>query len=186
VALQYYSPTRARIVLYDASTSRRLGSLDVTESDAWRPFFSLDGRMLTFGSFKGGAFAIDIEQVLSGTRMADAVVLNPRIGGGPTTFTVAGGEHLVTGHSGETLRFWDLETKELWLSLPVDTGDSTMIAFTPDDRYLYYEARGGVLKRFPLDSGELVALARSRVQRDFSEDECDRFLIDSDCSAYAT
>ena len=145
---------------------------------AFRPFFSPDGRLITFGSPVSGGWALDVERMLEGFSGADVVALNKNVVGGPTTFTVANDRYLVTGHSGELLRFWHLDTGEEWLTLPVDTGASTMLAPTADGDYLYYAGRGGVVRRFPLEDDELADLARQRVQRDFTAEECSRFGIE--------
>jgi len=149
--------------------------------DAWRPFFSSDGRYITFGSDLSGGWAFDVEQLLAGASRDEATALNKLVVGGPTTFTIAGGGYLVTGHSGEVLRFWRLDSGEEWLSLPVDTGAPTMQAMSADGRYHYYADRGGVVRRFPLDPAELAELARSRVQRGFTTEECVRFVLDDGC-----
>ena len=155
------------------------GSLVATFESAygWRPFFSADGRYITFGSLDSGGWALDVEQMLGGVSGDEAVALNKLIVGGPTTFTMAGAGYLITGHSGELLRFWHLDTGEEWLSLPVDTRASTMLALTADGRYLYYADRGGLVRRFPLDPDELADLARKRAQRSFTAEECTRFGI---------
>ena len=112
-------------------------------------------------------------------------MLNKDIGG-VATYPSVGGGYLVTEHSGEILRFWQLTTGDEWLSLPVDTRDPTVSAITADGRYLYYADNGGLVRRFPLDASELADLARNRVQRDdFNAEECQRFLIAQDCSIYA-
>ena len=119
--------------------------------------------------------------ILAGAEVEEAVALNKLVQGGPTTFTKAGGGYLVTGHSGEVLRFWHLDSGEAWLSLPVNSGSNTLHAMTPNGRYHYYEDAGGVVRRFPLDPEELAQLARERVQRDFTTEECTRFLITGSC-----
>ena len=166
-------------------TDTVLGSFDARDMQAWKPYFSDDGRYLTFSTALAGAWVIDVEQVKSGTAMEDAVVLNKHVEGGPTTFSITGGGYLVTGHSGEVLRLWELDSGEEWLSLPVDTGGPTIVAMTADAAHLYYADRGGLVRRFPLDPRELANLARDRVQRDFTPEECQRFLIAEDCSIYA-
>jgi hypothetical protein len=164
----------------DVVTDEVLVELPV--ADAWRPFFSGDGRYLSFGGAVAGGWAFDVQRLVDGAGPDEALVLNKVVAGGPTTFTRAGAGLLVTGHSGEVLRLWDLDTGEEWLSLPVGTGAPIMHAFGADERYLYYAGEGGVVRRFPLDPHELAALARSRVQREFFDEECARFLI-ADCGA---
>ena len=117
--------------------------------------------------------------MLAGETGNDVVALNKLVIGGPTTYTIAGGGYLVTGHSGEVLRFWHLDSGDEWLALPVDTRAPTMQAMTADGRYLYYADKGGVVRRLPLDPAELAELARQRVQRTFTAEECARFGVSS-------
>jgi WD40 repeat protein len=117
--------------------------------------------------------------------MEDAVALKAHIEGGPTQFAAAQGNLLVTTHSGKEVRVWRIDTREEWFVLPVDTGNFTSAAFSPDGRYVYYEVEGGVIRQMPLDEEELVDMARSRTFRDFNSDECRRYLPkDTDCSVY--
>ena len=68
--------------------------------------------------------------------------------------------------------------------LPINYGGLGVAAVTADGKDLYYSGEGGVVRRMPLDPEELAALARSRVQRPFNVEECERFDIAEDCSVY--
>lgn len=161
-----------------------VGSIPANELALWRPFISADGRYVAFGSGQTGGYAVDVRQALDGASMEDAIVFNPLCNGGVTTFPDVGGGWFVMGQSGGVLRFYDLETSVEEMTLPVDTDRGTLFRITADGRNLYYQGAGGVLRRFPLDDTELVALAEQRVQRDFTEAECERFAIADDCSNY--
>ena len=163
-----------------------LGRLDLgNEIAPFVPNFSSDGRWLAFGSQTGGGYVIDADAVGEGIPMAEAVVLNPIVEGGPTVYTTAEGPWAVTVHTGNNFRVWDIQSGEQWFAVPMGYDGLGVAALTPDARYLYYTGEGGVVRRMPLDPEELVALARSRVQRDFNVEECERFLDWVDCSAYA-
>jgi WD40 repeat protein len=171
----------APLVIRDLRSGELVGRL--TTFSPWRPVFSNDGRYIASGSAEDGGIAIDVEQVLAGASADDAIVANPRLEGA-TTFPVVVGDYLVTGHAGEMLRFWRLTDRQQELALPVNSGDSTFLAPTPDDRYLYYEDEGHLLRRFPLDVAELVELAKRRVQRGFRADECERYELADDCESF--
>jgi hypothetical protein len=168
------------LMIRDLSTGREIAHTDI---DMWKPFFSNDGRFITFGSFENGGVVIDVEQVLDGTPVEDAIVLNPRLTGA-TSFPRVVGDDFVTGHAGQLLRFWRLDDGKLRLTLPVDSGDTTYIAPTPDDRYLFYETEGNLFRRFPMEIDDLIALAEQRAQRDFTVDECDRYALSDACEAW--
>lgn len=121
-----------------------------------------------------------MQLVLDGASLDDATVLNPRVEGA-TTFPVVVGDQLLTGHAGQVLRFWNLADGRTQLELPVSSGDSTFIAPSPDDDYLYYEDEGILVRRFPVDLDVLVDLAERRLQRDLRSSECERYRLSDDC-----
>lgn len=71
----------------------------------------------------------------------------------------------------------------LWFTLPVtDHLGVTHLAFSADGLHLFYADRG-VVRRMPLDPAELASLAREGSLRDFTFDDCERFLSDAaDCA----
>jgi WD40 repeat protein len=170
------------LVFRDLRSGEHLGTVEIL---TWTPAFSTDGRYVTVGSDVAGGFAIDVERVLAGGA-ASAIVLNPVVEGGFTSFPVVVGDRLVTGHAGEVLRFWRLSDGAQELALPVTSIDSTYIFPTPDGRFLYYESDGHLLRRFPLRIDDLVELAERRVQRWFRIAECERYELADDCAAFVT
>ena len=158
-----------------------LGLLLELEYGLSKPQFSADGRYLSVGGEESGTYVIDVELVLADDRMSDAIVAEPRGTGGGTTSSVVGGGWVVLGQSGEVLRFYDLESGAEWMTLPIDSDGSTHFRITADERALYYESAGGVLRRLPLDHRELADLARRRAHRSLTEAECLRFEIADEC-----
>jgi hypothetical protein len=71
-----------------------------------------------------------------------------------------------------------MNTGELYAELHVTTGKPTVIGFRPDGKYLYYEDYGGALRRFPRDDTELLQLAKDRVTRQLTPEECARYEIE--------
>jgi DNA-binding SARP family transcriptional activator/WD40 repeat protein/tRNA A-37 threonylcarbamoyl transferase component Bud32 len=163
-----------------------VGTFDGKVDGLFYPRFSRDGSRLVFGTQIGGAYVIDVERILNGEAMIDAVVINPRVRRGPTNYSITTDDLLATTHSGEIVNFWDLETGELRRSLPVDMeGNAGTTAITPDGRWLYVTEGNEhrIVSRVPLDVAELVALARARVQRGFTAEECERYFPAGDCPA---
>ena len=110
--------------------------------------------------------------------MADSFVVEPMSSRGAVTNAAVGAGSLVTQGLDGTLRFTELSSGEEWMSLRAgrDADAVGILQFARDDGSLYYATSDGVLRRMPTALDELVALARDRVQRDFTEAECERFF----------
>ena len=70
---------------------------------------------------------------------------------------------------------WDLAGQEVLLRLPADQA-IVDIDYSPDGRYLAATSSDGATTVHALDIGELVQLARGRLTRGFTDEECDRYL----------
>jgi WD40 repeat protein len=76
-------------------------------------------------------------------------------------------------------RVWELDTGALLSEIPIDLANGAgNVAFINDDRQLMVTARRGPVKIVTIDTGDLIALARSRVTRGFTPSECDQYQLD--------
>jgi WD40 repeat protein len=83
---------------------------------------------------------------------------------------------IATASSDGTAKLWDVGTGlELTTFYGHESGLRD-VAFSPNGKKLYTASVDGTNRVFLLDIEELMALARSRLTRDFTEDECQRFL----------
>ncbi len=170
-----------RIELYDLAGGRLLGSVEGSVASFF-PVFSADGEILVIGTQSPEMLIVDMVAVEAGTSATDALERLPT--GHPTQLALSGQAHLVTTHVGQLVQLWHRASRERWFELPISTTNTAWAFFSESDRYLYYEDTNGLLRRLPLDPVELADLARSRVQRDFTVEECERFLYDADCSVF--
>lgn len=133
--------------------------------------FSPDESMLLTGGIDGTA------------RVWDAASGDARLvldtGGGPVEVAVwtPDGARIVTSSADGVPRVWDTATGHLEAELPAH-GTWPHLAVTPDSRHLLTSA-DGVVRVWLLDIEALVDLAQSRLTRELTATECDRYGVDS-------
>ncbi|MGI9624005.1 MAG: hypothetical protein ACR2PK_14305, partial [Acidimicrobiales bacterium] len=91
------------------------------------------------------------------------------------------GDYLVTTHNGIEVRQWDPVTGALLVDVPTNPGRFALAVSMQDNETVLYSDADGVLTRLRTDLGDLVDLARARVQRDFSRAECEQFFPEGEC-----
>jgi WD40 repeat protein/serine/threonine protein kinase len=152
--------------------------------------FSPDGRRLVTGSLKGG---VKIWDTRTG-RQLDSLTGN--LGQVWDLAFSPDGTRLATSSSDGTVRLWDARTgaqiltlargvaeevgAETKLAFPTDrsatVGVGGKLAFSPDGTQLAYTAADGTVRVLALDIDDLIHLARSRLTRSWTRDECRTYL----------
>jgi WD40 repeat protein len=85
------------------------------------------------------------------------------------------GTRLATGSMDRTARVWDAATGREVLEFTHQLGVEG-VAFSPNGRKLATGSEDGMVRVIPLDTEELLRLARSRVTRPLRPEECMRYL----------
>jgi WD40 repeat protein len=86
------------------------------------------------------------------------------------------GTRLATGSHDHTVRVWDVMSGAEELTLRAHTDHIWGLAFSPDGKRLASASWDGTVRVFLLDLDEVMALARSRLTRWFTEAECRALL----------
>lgn len=181
---RYLAANRSTSVdVYDTVEGRLVTSLNV--AGEWQEIalslaFDPTGRFLAVGGDINRVWVIDMELVASGVAAADALVFDRPVdpGGVPQLSLNSDGVLATTGHG--VLRLWDIRGGEQIIRIPAQIDRPPWAVFTPDGTELLYVDEnefGHVLRRFPLDSERLIELARSRVTRGFTAEECERYRL---------
>lgn len=92
------------------------------------------------------------------------------------------GSRLATGGGDGTIRIWDPESGDNLLSLDGHIGAISSVAFNPAGTQLATAGVDGTVRIWALDLDELVEIAERRVTRDFTDDECVRYLHQRSCT----
>jgi DNA-binding SARP family transcriptional activator/WD40 repeat protein/serine/threonine protein kinase len=167
------------IELHDLEEGELVGALDIAPEVSATIWFSDDGRHLAFGTQAGQVTVIDVTAVTAGASLPDAVVWRFREpSGGLISHTRMAGGKLATASVSGHVRVHELATRRLLADLSVGVLDPGSIAFTADGSALLYEDGGHTIRRFELDPDRLVELARSRLRRDLTPEECDQYRVD--------
>jgi WD40 repeat protein len=90
------------------------------------------------------------------------------------------GKTVATASGDRTAKLWDTLTGNALLTLHAPDG-LTSVAFSPDGSQLAVASRDGTNRIYLLKIEDLVALARQRVTRSLTTEECQQFLHVEQC-----
>jgi WD40 repeat protein len=154
--------------MWDIPTGKELFTVTLLWR-AWEAAFSPDGRRMVIGGHYGVAKVLDAATGqellnLSGhTSTVLAVAFSPD------------GSTVATASSDGTAKLWDAITGRELLTLTGHGGGLGDVAFSPDGTRLV-TAGNGTARVHLLNIEDLIALAKSRVTRSLTTEECQRYL----------
>jgi WD40 repeat protein len=167
---------RDSLVVWDAHTLERRGELightDVIQDVA----FASDGKVVT-GSWDSTARIWDLA---SGRQLA---TLRGHTGAVMAVAVSPDGRLVATGSLDGTAKLWDLATGREILTLFDHDSVVNTVAFSPDGRFLATGSADGTVRLHLLPIDELRHLARERVTRTLTDEECRQYLHVEKCPA---
>ena len=155
-------------VIWNAATGEKISTLSgngENRSTAYSP----DGKHVAFSVLGGTINVWDVaaEKLLltlkGHTGSVNCVTFSPD------------GKLLASASGDGTARVWNVSTGENLLTLPVDSDGAGGVSFSPDGKRLAVGGRSGVYV-FVLPIDDLVALAKSRLTRSLTAEECQKYL----------
>jgi WD40 repeat protein len=137
--------------------------------------FSRDGKRLATASEDNTAKVWDAESgkelltLHSHSSPVNAVAFSPD------------GKRLATASEDHTAKVWDAEKGKEPLTLRGQLGQVLGVAFSPNGKHLATASADGTVQVYAVDVLELLKLARSRVTRTFTAEECQRYFQSETC-----
>jgi WD40 repeat protein len=149
----------------------------------WIPAqFSPDGSFLAMRDGSGRFGLLDISVLDSGGTLEKAWVFNIDAHDGviPDNVVFSPDESLAAtwGLVDRHLRVWRTEDGQLAADLGETTATFPGFDFHPNGRHFLVEGANGTLRVYTLDTAELINIARSRITRGFTDDECATYHLD--------
>ena len=162
------------VIQWDSTTGQALKTFPGGELEVWGVAISPDGK-LAMGLQDGSIIVWD---VATGQKL-----------------------HTLSGHAGLILRLvfsrdgtllatasfdgfakvWDVSTGQELMTLYGNTSNVFGVSFSPDGTRLATAGGDGMVRIYTLQLDELVTIARDRLTRDLSEQECQKFLHVQNC-----
>jgi WD40 repeat protein len=164
------------LTLWDADTLERRGELRGHTKTIQDVAFGPDGKVVT-ASWDGTAKIWDLE---SGRELA---TLRGHTGAVMGVAVSPDGALVATGSLDGTAKLWDLATGREKLTLFGHDLIVNTVAFSPDSRFLATGSADGTVALHLLPIDELRKLARERVTRSLTDEECRQYLHVANCPA---
>jgi WD40 repeat protein len=140
--------------------------------------FSPDGKQLAVG-MAGGAPS-GVWDIANGAKLFELVGHT----GSVTDIAFSpDGTRIATASNDRTAKVWDATTGTLLLTLTGHTGQVHSLTFSPDGRRLTTVAEDHTLRVWALHLEDLVQIARSRLTRTLTLEECQQYLHMDTCPA---
>ena len=162
------------LVVWDADSLERLGELRGHTNVLQDVAFGPDGKVIT-ASWDGTAKIWDLE---SGRALA---TLRGHSGAVMAAAVSPDGALVATGSLDGTAKLWDAATGREKLTLFGHDGPVNTVAFSPDGRFLATASADGTVSLHLLPIDELRELARERVTRTLTDEECRQYLHVGKC-----
>ncbi|MBI5651874.1 MAG: helix-turn-helix domain-containing protein [Chloroflexi bacterium] len=160
---------------WDAQTGKLQFTLDAHANTIFGIAFSPDGKRFATASRDGTAKVWDL---------ATRAELFKLTGHTSTVFAVTfshDGTRLATASYDATSKIWSATTGKELLTLYGHTNGADGVAFMPDDTRLITTSEDGTVRFYLLRIEELIALAKSRVARALTKEECAKYLHAEQC-----
>jgi hypothetical protein len=180
-----FATDQVTVEVWDLLERESIGSFTASELGVGNHMlmaFDPTGRYVVGGTTSGTVWVIDMQRVVGGADLVDAIVFSRQAhaGAAPVPALSADGIVATAGFDG-MIRLWDLDSEDLLLEFEAEMG-TPVVRFSSDGTHLLYPHKGSI-HRIPVDAHELRNLAAQLLTRDFLPDECSRYTRLERCDA---
>jgi WD40 repeat protein/serine/threonine protein kinase len=141
----------------------------------WGMAFSPDGQRVATGGEEG---VLKIWDASTGEELLNLNGHTSSVNG--VSFS-PDGKYLVSSSPDGSVRVWDAASGEELQEYTSPGGAFDNSRFTPDGKNVIVSARGGFVYGYFFDTQDLISLAKSRLTRGFTPDECRQYLHSDTC-----
>ncbi len=163
----------ATAYVWDVASGRELARFQASSGQGKAIAFSPDGRLVATAGGDGAAVRTTSGEPIA-TMVGTGRLEDVAFSHDGTLVATAGVDH--------TARIWDAASGRELLSLPGNGDVVAGVAFSPDGTRLATVGNDGTLRVYALSAGELVRIARARLTRGFTDQECVQYLHLPSCS----
>jgi WD40 repeat protein len=160
---------------WDATTGQELRTFSGEGLEVYGIALSPDGKVLAMGRQDG---SVTLWDVSSGDKLYQLV---GHAGLVPRLAFSHDGTRLTTASFDKFAKVWDVQTGQELVTLYGNTSNVFGVAFGPNGRHVATAGGDGTVRIYTLDMDELTKLARSRVTRTLTSEECRRYLHLEQC-----
>ncbi len=165
--------------VWDAATGKELLTLSGHKGILYAVAYSPDGRRIA----TAGADGTKVWDAATGQAL---LTLSGHTGSVSGVAFIPDGTRLATASSDGTVKVWDVSIgsgrSEQPLTLYHPRGLSfSSVAFSPDGKRLAASNSDGTVRIYALPIEDLLTIAKSRVTRSLTKDECQKFLHTEEC-----
>jgi WD40 repeat protein len=161
--------------VWDAAGGRELLTLEGHTSNVSRVAWSPEGSRLATASTDGTA------KVWDAAGGQELLTLKGHTGFVLDVTWSPNGTRLATASWDQTAKVWDAASGQEVPTLKGHTDIVSSLAWSPDSKRLATASNDVVVQIYAMDVRGLIDLARKRVTRDFTRDECERYFQSEKC-----
>jgi WD40 repeat protein len=161
--------------VWDAVSGKELLTLRGHTGRVWGVAYSPDGKRLATASADGTA---KVWNAVSGKELLTLRGHTQSVGGVAYS---PDGKRMATASNDGTAKVWDAVSGKEVLTLRGHTGSVNGVAYSPDGKRLATTGWHNIVQIYALDIRELLDLARSRVTRSLTPEECKLYFQSETC-----